>query len=118
MNHTSDKHKWFLESRSSRDNPYRDWYVWHDGKGETDTDKGTAAQQLAVRLWPLGVGVGREDAPVLLPQVLHPAAGPELEQPKVHEAFKDIIKFWLKRGVAGFRFDAITTLFEDPRLRR
>ena len=40
MNHTSDKHKWFIESRSSKDNPYRDWYVWKDGKGETATDKG------------------------------------------------------------------------------
>ena len=40
MNHTSDKHKWFLESRSSRNNPYRDWYVWRDGKGETATSKG------------------------------------------------------------------------------
>jgi alpha-glucosidase len=40
MNHTSDQHKWFLESRSSRSNPYRDWYMWHDGKGETATDKG------------------------------------------------------------------------------
>src|SRR5215469_6394891 len=35
MNHTSDQHKWFLESRSSRTNPYRDWYMWRDGKGET-----------------------------------------------------------------------------------
>src|ERR1017187_935365 len=35
MNHTSDKHEWFIQSRSSRDNPYRDWYVWRDGKGET-----------------------------------------------------------------------------------
>ncbi len=40
MNHTSDKHEWFIQSRSSRDNPYRDWYMWHDGKGETATDKG------------------------------------------------------------------------------
>ena len=40
MNHSSDEHKWFIESRSSRTNPYRDWYVWHDGKGETATDKG------------------------------------------------------------------------------
>ena len=40
MNHTSDKHKWFEASRSSRTNPYRDWYVWHDGKGQTATDKG------------------------------------------------------------------------------
>ena len=40
MNHTSDKHKWFLESRSSKNNPYRDWYVWKDGKGETATSPG------------------------------------------------------------------------------
>ena len=40
MNHSSDKHKWFLESRSSRNNPYRDWYVWKDGKGETATSPG------------------------------------------------------------------------------
>ena len=66
MNHTSDQHKWFLESRSSRTNPYRDWYVWHDGKGETATDKG-------------GLAVGRKDAAILLSQVLCPAAGLELE---------------------------------------
>ena len=40
INHTSDQHKWFLESCSSRDNPKRDWYVWHDGKGQIVTDKG------------------------------------------------------------------------------
>ena len=67
MNHTSDQHKWFLESRSSRTNPYRDWYIWRN--------------------------------------------------PKVHEAFKDILAFWLQRGVGGFRFDAITELYEDPEMR-
>ena len=82
MNHTSDQHKWFLESRSSRDNPYRDWYMWHDGKGETATEPRPAAEQLAVALRPLGVAVGREDAPVLLSQVLYSAAGPELAQPQ------------------------------------
>jgi alpha-glucosidase len=40
MNHTSDKHEWFIQSRSSRANPYRDWYMWHEGNGETATDKG------------------------------------------------------------------------------
>ena len=40
MNHTSDKHEWFIQSRSSRENPYRDWYMWHDGKGETASSKG------------------------------------------------------------------------------
>jgi alpha-glucosidase len=80
MNHTSDKHKWFIESRSSRTNPYRDWYIWRDGKGETATSKGEPPEQLGLRFWRFGVGVGREDAPVLLSQVLCSAAGPQLEQ--------------------------------------
>ena len=79
MNHSSDKHKWFLESRSSRTNPYRDWYVWHDGKEQTAT-KGEYAQQLAVRFRSLRMGVGRDNPPVLLPQVLYPAARLQLEQ--------------------------------------
>ena len=48
MNHSSDKHKWFLQSRASKDNPYRDWYIWHDGKGETATDKGHTSPVLIV----------------------------------------------------------------------
>ena len=80
MNHSSDKHKWFMESRSSKKNPYRDWYVWHDGKGADRDRQRTGAEQLAIGVRRLGVGVGREDAPVLVPQVLCRAAGPELEQ--------------------------------------
>jgi alpha-glucosidase len=56
--------------------------MWRDGKGETATDKGAPPNNWQSLLRPLGVAVGREDAPVLLPQVLHPAAGPELEQPQ------------------------------------
>ncbi len=58
INHTSDQHKWFLESRSSRDNPKRDWYIWRDGKGETRDRQRRAAEQLAVVVWPLGVAMG------------------------------------------------------------
>ena len=82
MNHTSDQHKWFLESRSSRDQSLpRLVYVARRQRRDRDR-QGRAAQQLAVGLRPLGLAVGREDAPVLLPQVLYPAAGPELGQPQ------------------------------------
>jgi alpha-glucosidase len=116
MNHTSDKHKWFLESRSSRTNPYRDWYVWHDGKGETATDKGEVPNN-----WQSDFGHSAwEWDPTTRQYYYHKfyIQQPDLnwENPKVHEAFKRIIGFWLKRGVGGFRFDAITTLFEDPNL--
>lgn len=117
MNHSSDEHKWFLESRSSRTNPYRDWYMWHDGKGETATDKGEVPNN-----WQSDFGHSAWEWDEKTRQYYYHKfyiKQPDLNwnNPKVHEAFKDIIGFWLKRGVAGFRFDAITTLFEDPQMR-
>lgn len=116
MNHTSDQHRWFLESRSSRDNPYRDWYCWHDGKGETATSPGQPPNN-----WEslFGHSAWQWD-PKTRQYYYHKfyIQQPDLNwrNPKVHQAFKDIIAFWLQRGVGGFRFDAITTLFEDPNL--
>lgn len=116
MNHTSDKHKWFLESRSSRDNPYRDWYVWRDGKGETATSPGEPPNN-----WQSLFGHSAWQWDEKTQQYYYHKfyiQQPDLNwnNPKVHEAFKDIVGFWLERGVGGFRFDAITTLYEDPNL--
>jgi alpha-glucosidase len=116
MNHTSDKHKWFLESRSSRTNPYRDWYMWQDGKGETATSKGEPPNN-----WQSDFGHSAWEWDEKTRQYYYHKfyiQQPDVNwnNPKIHEAFKDIIAFWLKRGVGGFRFDAITTLYEDPRL--
>ena len=116
MNHTSDQHEWFIQSRSSRTNLYRDWYVWHDGKGETATDKG-----LPPNNWISYFGQSAWQWDPLTRQYYYHkfyAQQPDLNwnNPKVHEAFKQIISFWLKRGVGGFRFDAILALFEDPNL--
>jgi alpha-glucosidase len=117
MNHSSDKHKWFLESRSSRTNPYRDWYVWHDGKNQTATDKGEPPNN-----WQSDFGRSAWEWDEKTRQYYYHKfyiQQPDLNwnNPKVRQAFKDIVAFWLKRGVAGFRFDAITTLFEDPQMR-
>jgi alpha-glucosidase len=114
MNHTSDKHKWFMQSRSSATNPYRDWYVWRDGKGETEADKGAVPNN-----WQSVFGHSAWEWDEKTRQYYYHKfyiQQPDLNwnNPKVHDAFKDIVNFWLKRGVAGFRFDAITTLFEDP----
>ncbi|HUV69565.1 MAG TPA: alpha-glucosidase [Terracidiphilus sp.] len=116
MNHTSDQHRWFIQSRSSRDNPYRDWYVWHDGKGETATDKGVPPNN-----WQSLFGHSAWQWDAKTRQYYYHKfyiQQPDLNwnNPMVHKAFEDIIAFWLKRGVGGFRFDAITTLFEDPSL--
>jgi alpha-glucosidase len=117
MNHTSDKHEWFLQSRSSRTNPYRDWYMWHDGKGETATDKGEVPNN-----WQSDFGHSAWEWDQKTRQYYYHKfyiQQPDVnwDNPKIHEAFKDIVGFWLKRGVGGFRFDAITTLFEDPQMR-
>jgi alpha-glucosidase len=131
MNHTSDKHKWFIESRSSRANPYRDWYMWHDGKCETATSQSGAPNDRSSSLgckgeppnnWESGFGHSAwQWDPTTRQYYYHKfyIQQPDLNwnNPKVHEAFKQIIAFWLKRGVGGFRFDAITTLFEDPQMR-
>ena len=116
MNHTSDQHRWFLESRSSRDNPYRDWYVWHDGKGQTATSKGEPPNN-----WQSLFGHSAWQWDEKTRQYYYHkfyVQQPDLNwhNPKVHAAFEDIVRFWLQRGVGGFRFDAITTLFEDPSL--
>jgi len=117
MNHSSDKHEWFIQSRSSRTNPYRDWYMWHDGKGQTATDKGQPPNN-----WQSDFGHSAWEWDEKTRQYYYHKfyiQQPDVnwDNPKIHEAFKDIIGFWLKRGVGGFRFDAITTLFEDPEMR-
>jgi alpha-glucosidase len=116
MNHTSTEHEWFIQSRSSRDNPYRDWYMWRDGKGETATDKGSPPTN-----WQSDMGHSAWEWDAKTRQYYYhrfyiQQADLNWGNPQVHEAFKDIMSFWLKRGVAAFRFDAISSLFEDPNL--
>ena len=114
MNHSSDEHKWFIASRSSRTNPYRDWYVWRDGKGETATDKGQVPNN-----WLSAFGHSAWEWDATTRQYYYHkfyVKQPDFNwyNPKVQKAFDDIVRFWTNKGVAGFRFDAITTLFEDP----
>lgn len=116
MNHTSDQHEWFLQSRTSLTNPYRDWYVWHDGKGETAESRGEPPNN-----WQSLFGHSAWQWDEKTRQYYYHkfyVQQPDLNwrNPKVHEAFKEIMAFWMKRGVGGFRFDAITELFEDPNL--
>jgi len=117
MNHSSDKHPWFIESRSSRTNPKRDWYVWKDGKGETATDKGEPPNN-----WQSDFGHSAWEWDEKTRQYYYHKfyiQQPDFNwtNPAVEKAFDDILNFWMKKGVAGFRFDAITTLFEDPQWR-
>jgi alpha-glucosidase len=116
MNHTSDQHEWFIQSRSSRDNPYRDWYVWHDGKGQTAADKGAPPNNWQSLFGHSAWQWDEKTRQYYYHKFYIQQPDVNWDNPKIHEAFKDIVEFWLKRGVGGFRFDAITTLYEDPSL--
>ena len=112
MNHTSDKSPWFQESRSSRTNPKRDWYIWRDGK----------APGVPPNNWQSAFGHSAWTYDATTKQWYYHkfyAAQPDLNwrNPEVQKAMFDACRFWLERGVAGFRLDAIPELFEDPQFR-
>jgi maltose alpha-D-glucosyltransferase / alpha-amylase len=107
LNHTSDQHPWFQESRSSRDNPRRDWYVWSD----SDTKyRGTRIIFLDTELsnWAWD--------PVSKQYYWHRffSHQPDLnyDNPAVREEMWDVMRFWLNMGVDGFRLDAVPYLIE------
>ena len=111
VNHTSDQHKWFLESESSRTNPYRDWYIWRDGNGPNQPPNNWTSL-FGGSAWQWSGKTDQYYYHFFYPQQ------PDLNwrNPKVKDAMFDVTRFWYKRGVVGFRLDAVDTLFEDPNL--
>ena len=110
-NHTSGEHPWFKQSRSSRTNPKRDWYIWRDGKGPGEPPNNWQS-------W-FGHSAWQLD-PTTSQYYYHHfyVEQPDLNwrNPEVRKAMYDAMRFWLDRGVAGFRLDAVSRLFEDPNL--
>jgi alpha-glucosidase len=106
-NHTSDRHPWFVESRSSRTNPKRDWYVWADPKADGSPDGSppnawrSVFSRVSKAAWTLDPVTGQYYLHSFLPQQ------PDLNwwNPEVREAFEGILRFWLDRGADGFRID-------------
>ncbi|YCI06970.1 alpha-amylase family glycosyl hydrolase (plasmid) [Ensifer sp. D2-11] len=111
-NHTSDQHSWFIESRSSRDNPRRDWYVWAD-PGPDGLPPNNWLSRFGGSAWEWDERTGQYYYHAFLREQ------PDLNwhNPAVREAFADVLRFWLRRGVDGFRVDASAVLAEDPLLR-
>ncbi|MCR4782740.1 MAG: alpha-glucosidase [Lachnospiraceae bacterium] len=108
LNHTSDENKWFLEAKKSIDNPYHDFYVWRKGKkGCPPNDmKGTFGGSA----WTWNEATGEF--------YFHQFADcqPDLnwDNPKVREALYEVLKFWVDKGVGGFRFDVIDQIAKVP----
>ena len=116
INHTSDQHAWFKESRSSRTNAKRDWYIWRDGKGETSSDKGQPPNN-----WQSWFGHSAWQWDQTTRQYYYHyfyVQQPDLNwrNPEVHKAMDGVLDFWMQHGVSGFRIDAVSRLFEDPNL--
>ncbi len=111
VNHTSDQHKWFLDSKSSRTAAHRDWYIWRDGKGPNQPPNNwTSTFGTAAWTWD-------ETTKQYYYHYFYPQQ-PDLNwrNPAVEKAMFDTTRFWYKRGVSGFRLDAVDTMYEDPKL--
>ena len=108
VNHTSDQHAWFVESRSSRDNPKRDFYLWRPGR-----DGGPPNDW---RSFFSGSAWKRDDATGEYYLHLFAEAQPDLnwENPQVRREVHDLMRFWLDKGVDGFRMDVIAFISKDP----
>ncbi|HET9590891.1 MAG TPA: alpha-amylase family glycosyl hydrolase, partial [Anaerolineales bacterium] len=106
LNHSSDEHPWFLESKSSRDNPKADWYVW------ADTPPNNWQSCFDGEAWTYVPERNQYYYHYFMKQQ------PDLNwhNPEVKEAMWDAVRFWLDLGVDGYRLDAIGTIYEDPDL--
>ena len=112
LNHTSEAHPWFVESRASRDNPKRDWYLWRDpapGGGAPNNWQSVFG------------GSGWEADPATGQYYFHmfTRQQPDVNwhNPAVRAAMLDVFRFWLERGVDGFRLDVFNEYFKDPQFR-
>jgi alpha-glucosidase len=111
-NHTSDQHPWFVESRSSRDNPKRRWYLWHNPR-PNGCEPNNWLSQFGGSAWELDARNGQYYYHAFLKQQ------PDLNwrNPDVRQAIYEVMRFWLRRGVDGFRVDVLWHLIKDDQFR-
>src|SRR4051812_35549589 len=111
-NHTSDQHPWFFDSRSSRDSPRRDWYVWRDPKPDGSAPNNWLSE-FGGSAWEYDAATGQYYYHAFLAQQ------PDLNwrNPDVRRAIYDVMRFWLRRGVDGFRVDVMYHLIKDAQFR-
>ena len=111
-NHTSDQHPWFIESRRSRDNPKRDWYIWRD-PNEAGGPPNNWLSEFGGSAWRYDAATRQYYYHSFLAQQ------PDLNwrNPEVRHAMHDVMRFWLRKGVDGFRVDVIWHLIKDAEFR-
>jgi alpha-glucosidase len=111
-NHSSDQHPWFVESRSSRTNPRRDWYIWKDPL-QDDTPPNNWLSVFGGSAWQWDENTGQYYYHAFLKEQ------PDLNwrNPAVQQAMLDVMRFWLDKGVDGFRVDVMWHMIKDELLR-
>lgn len=112
LSHTSDQHAWFQESRQSRDNARKDWYVWADAKSD-GTPPNNWLSIFGGSAWEWDA----ERMQYYLHNFLKEQPDLNLHNRDVQDALLDVARFWLERGVDGFRLDTINFYFHDQQLR-
>ena len=117
VNHTSDEHAWFAESRSSRDNPKSDWYIWRDPRpgaspGEPGAEPNNWGSYFSGSAWEWEPRRGQYYLHLFSPKQ------PDLnwENPEVRAAVHAMMNWWVDRGIDGFRMDVINLISKDPSL--
>jgi alpha-glucosidase len=108
INHTSDEHPWFIESRSSKDNPKRDWYIWADGKDGKEPNNWESIFS--------GPAWKYEEETDQYFMHIFSTRQPDLnwENPEVRESLENMVNWWLDKGIDGFRVDAISHIKKKP----
>ena len=111
VNHTSDEHKWFVESRTGRDNPYRDYYIWREGKEDGSSPNNWGAC-FGGSAWEYDSRTG------MYYLHLFSKKQPDLnwDNPKVRDEVFEMMDWWCQKGIDGFRMDVINLISKDPRL--
>lgn len=111
-NHSSDRHSWFCESRSSRNNPKRDWYIWRDGKPDGSPPNNWISV-FGGSVWQWDDHTGQ----YYMHHFLDSQPDLNWRNPDMQAAMYDSMRFWLSRGVDGFRIDALDMLIKDEQFR-
>lgn len=111
-NHSSDEHPWFIESKKSKENPKRDWYIWRDPKPDGSPPNNWLSM-FGGPAWNLDKTTGQYYLHTFL------AKQPDINwrNPATKAAMLDVLRFWLKKGVDGFRLDAVPFIGKDPEFK-
>lgn len=112
-NHTSDQHPWFRAARASRDNPYRDWYIWQDPAGDGGPPNNWLSRFDASSAWEWD----EKTEQYYLHSFLKEQPDLNWRHPAVRAAMLDVLRFWFDKGVDGFRVDVSYRVMKDPALR-